>query len=271
MRIRALILVKTYPSLSTTYNELVCTAGMLDDGSWIRIYPIPYRMLNNNQQYPKYGYIELDVVRNYSDHRIESYRPINISTSLQVVGRIGTENCWAERRSIILRNVDNSLSELINRSKKDHVSLAVYKPTEVIDFVWESASREWDKDKLAKVKANLMQRSLFDEHQEATKMFKVVKKLPYKFSYRFIDSDGSSHKLMIEDWELGALFWKCINNGDNEDIACQKVKQNFFDNMRKRDLYFYLGTTLAHPKTFIIIGTFYPPKQQEAIIPGIFD
>lgn len=271
MRIRALILVKTYPSLSTTYNELVCTAGMLEDSSWIRIYPIPYRMLKDEQQYPKYGYIELDVERNKSDHRIESYRPINISTSLQVIGKIGTENGWAERRKIVLRNVENNLSDLIERSRRDHISLAVYKPAKILDFVWESTSREWDKNKLAKVKANLMQRSLFDEHKETTTMFKVVKKLPYKFSYCFIDSDGSSHKFMIEDWELGALFWKCVNNGDSEDTACQKVRQKFFVDLCKKDLHFYLGTTLAHPNTFIIIGTFYPPKQQEQTIPGIFD
>lgn len=270
MRIRVLILVKTYPSLSEKYNELVCTAGMLDDGSWIRLYPIPFRMLRDSQKYPKYGYVELDVERNISDHRIESYRPIEIASSLQVVGFIDTSNGWANRRKIVLQNSTNNLAELIERSKQEHISLAVYKPTQVLDFVWEEVTREWDSKKLAKVKGNLMQRSLFEEHTEASNMFKVVKKLPYKFSYRFLDADGSPHKLMIEDWELGALYWKCINNGDSEDVACQKVKQMYFDTMCKKDLYFYLGTTLAHPNTFIIIGTFYPPmpKPQQ---PSLFE
>jgi len=30
------ITVKTYPTLSKKYDELVCTAGILDDGSWAR-------------------------------------------------------------------------------------------------------------------------------------------------------------------------------------------------------------------------------------------
>lgn len=30
---RILISVKTYPTLSTTYDELVCTAGFREDGS----------------------------------------------------------------------------------------------------------------------------------------------------------------------------------------------------------------------------------------------
>jgi hypothetical protein len=37
---------------------------------------------------------------------------------------------------------------------------------------------------------------------------KVVKKLPYKFSYRFFsEGDKEPRKMMIEDWEIGALFW----------------------------------------------------------------
>lgn len=270
MRKRVLIAVKTYPSLSDKYNELVCTAGFLDDGSWIRLYPVQFRMLNQSLQYPKYSFIELDVAKNTSDHRVESYRPINISSSLKIVGKLGTEDDWAARREIVLRNVDNNLSELIDRSKRDRISLAVYKPTQVLDFVWEPADREWDKKKLEKVKSNLMQLSLFEEHQEANRFFKVVRKLPYKFSYRFTDIDGSTHTLMIEDWELGALYWKCVDNGDSEQQACQKVRQMYFDTMCKKDLYFYLGTTLAHPNTFIIIGTFYPPFPKPRVL-SLFD
>lgn len=32
---RILITVKTYPTLSRTYGETVCTAGVREDGSWI--------------------------------------------------------------------------------------------------------------------------------------------------------------------------------------------------------------------------------------------
>jgi len=269
MKKRVLITVKTYPALSETYNELVCTAGLLDDGSWIRLYPIQFRMLNNDQQYPKYSYIEVEVERNARDHRIESYRPIDIRENLKVIGSIGTENEWTERRAIVLQNATDDFSALLERTKSEHISLAVYKPAEVLDFVWEPVEREWDKEKLAKVKGNLRQLNLFEE-QEATKIFEVVKKLPYKFSYIFKDIEGKVHKLMIEDWELGVLFWKCVNYGDDEATACDKVKNKFYDWMIQRDLYFYLGTTLAHPNTFIIIGAFYPPKQTPQQ-PSLFD
>ena len=33
---KVLITVKTYPAISNKYDELVCTAGFLEDGTWIR-------------------------------------------------------------------------------------------------------------------------------------------------------------------------------------------------------------------------------------------
>ena len=50
---RVLIAVKTYPTLSEKYDELVCTAGFLEDGTWIRIYPIPFRKLSYDNRYNK--------------------------------------------------------------------------------------------------------------------------------------------------------------------------------------------------------------------------
>ena len=47
---RIYIVVKTYPTISKEYSELVCTAGILEDGSWIRLYPIPFKKLEFEQK-----------------------------------------------------------------------------------------------------------------------------------------------------------------------------------------------------------------------------
>ncbi len=39
---RVLITVKTYPTLSGKYGETVCTAGVRQDGTWVRMYPVPF-------------------------------------------------------------------------------------------------------------------------------------------------------------------------------------------------------------------------------------
>ena len=102
---KVLITVKTYPSLSAKYEELVCTAGFLEDGSWIRIYPVPFRKIDFDQQYSKYDWIEVNLVKNKSDFRPESYRPYSIDSKIFIAGNINTKNNWAQRKEIVLKNV----------------------------------------------------------------------------------------------------------------------------------------------------------------------
>lgn len=196
---RVLIAVKTYPTLSEKYDELVCTAGFLEDGTWIRIYPIPFRKLSYDKRYSKWQWIELDLVKNTSDFRKESFRPANIDNEIKIVGEIGTKNGWAKRKSIVLKHVRYNMAELIEEAKNPQIgtSLAVFKPQRIIDFVWEESTREWDKQKLDVVYANQAQHSLFDV-EETKRIFKVAKKLPYEFSYKFISEDELKYDNGVE-------------------------------------------------------------------------
>jgi len=268
---KILIAIKTYPTLSETYDELVCTAGFKEDGSWIRVYPIPYRKLNFSDRYKKWQWVEMDVVRNTKDFRKESYRPTNIENEFRLGEVLDTKNNWAKRKQIVLKNVRYNMSELISEAKNKRIgtSLAVLKPKEIKNFIWEPCEREWNKKKLETVLANQAQGSLFDK-TEAEEIFKVSRKVPYTFSYVFTSEDDSERTLMIEDWEVGMLYWNCLKaaNG-NESVACQKVKEKYFDDFAKRrDLYFLLGTTKrfhnTSPNPFIIIGTFHPLKKADS-------
>src|SRR6056297_1511649 len=98
---RILITVKTYPTLSKKYGETVCTAGIREDGSWVRLYPVPFRRLEDTEQYRKYDWIELGLVRQTSDCRPESHRPHD-PKAMPVVGHIGTDDKWRERRQLVL-------------------------------------------------------------------------------------------------------------------------------------------------------------------------
>lgn len=71
---RVLITVKTYPTLSRKYGETVCTAGVREEGSWVRIYPVPFRRLDEAEQYKKFDWIECRLIRNSSDPRPETFR-----------------------------------------------------------------------------------------------------------------------------------------------------------------------------------------------------
>jgi hypothetical protein len=133
---RVLIAVKTYPTLSTKYDELVCTAGFLEDGSWVRVYPIPFRKLDYDKRYSKYDWVEIDLIKNNSDFRPESRKPRSIETAFNVVEHVDTKNSWQERKDIVLKNVYTNLPKLIAeaKNKKIATSLATFKPTKLLDF-----------------------------------------------------------------------------------------------------------------------------------------
>jgi len=263
---RILITVKTYPTLSKKYTELVCTAGVREDGSWIRIYPSPFRFLNDTQRYRKYQWIELDLVKNKNDPRPESYSPANID-DITLGDFVGTEQSWAHRKKLILEPniVHTSLETVIAGAKADEFSLAIFKPTKILDFTIEATEDEWEDDKLKAAQAALDQGSFFDESKNDD--FSIMPKLPYKFKYRFADDTGKVSNMMIEEWEIGQLYLNCIK-GNTPEIAAQKVRQKYLDDFaRTKDLYLFLGTTrLWHkraPNPYVIIGTFQPPHTDQ--------
>ena len=266
---RVLVTVKTYPMPSSTYGELVCTAGLLDGEKWVRIYPISFRFLSDSGMYPKYSWIRLDLVKKSSDFRPERYRPLRgIDEDIQVIEKLGTDNEWAARRKFVLNEVYCSMEELVAIAKSEEKkSLATLKPAEITGFVIEECERDWKEKWLAQNQ----QGDFFElDSEKQMRERRLVKKLPYRYSYRFLsEGDSRPRELMIEDWEIGALFWNCLRQTDgDEQAANQLVQKKYLDTFRaKNELYFFLGTTLRHHNVsrnpFIIVGVFYPPKTSQ--------
>ena len=259
-----LITVKTYPTLSSTYDETVCTAGLRADGSWIRIYPIPFRKLEEYEKYRKFDWIEVDIERNLKDPRPESYKK---HSDIRIIEHIDTSSNWYQRNQTVLEKGDvyTSFDEIIEKNENGRqLSLATFKPTEILDVTAEEEeNREWDENKLHKLKAKSKQQDMFLNSAEC---FKVVKKLPYKFHYQFKDQTGKKRRLMITDWELGALFWNCMRRHNNDESkAVEDVRQKYLrDLVNNRDIHFFVGTTLEWdlknaPNPFTIIGIYSPP------------
>jgi len=270
---RVLITVKTYPTLSGKYGETVCTAGLREDGSWVRIYPVSFRLLEEINRYKLFEWIECPLQRNTKDFRPETFRLLDPS-QINRGAWLGTADNWRARRNIVLKEatVYDRLEPLIRAAKDNTASLAVFKPSEIVGFVHEPADREWSREKLDEMRAKIDQADLFDDNQwRAT--FRVVNKLPYSFYYRFTDADGKASKLQILEWQIGALYWRCLRhaNGDEEE-ALSKVRQKYFDDFADKELHFFLGTTLRFhliaPNPWMIIGVFPIPYEQQT---SLFD
>ncbi len=272
-RERVLIAVKAYPTLSKTYAELVCTAGFKEDGSWVRIYPVPFRSLRDTKRFKKYQWIEIDLEKNPKDPRPESYRPRGIE-DIEPLQTVDTKNAWEKRRKLILEKntVHTNLNQIIQAAKNNEYSLAIFKPKEIVDFIAERTDSEWELSKEEAVKAAIRQGSLFDELELYPTDFKLMPKLPWKFQYKFLDDEDRSSILMIEDWEIGQLYWNCINNGSPEKEAVSKVRKKYFDDLaHTKDIHLFLGTTLRWhliaPNPYVIVGTFHPPFMRQ---PSLF-
>ena len=150
------------------------------------------------------------------------------------------------------------------------MSLAVFKPTEVLDFTYEEDDREWDPVKEADLRRNYSQFSLFEDN-EWRRNFKIIPKLPYNFSYRFRDISGRVSELQILDWEIGALYWNCLRQCDGDELAAiAKVRDKYLGEFTTKELHFFLGTTqqwqLVAPNPWVIVGVFPIPHQTQGAL-----
>lgn len=272
-RKKVLLTVTTYPLPSRSYDELVCTAGMQEDGSWIRIYPVPLTFLRGEKQVSgrlksyKYTWIELDLVKRTDDFRPESFSPKNYSFSdIEILNSISTKNNWAERKKICLQKVYYNLNTLISDSKAPkNTSLATFKPTEIIGLdIVEEDKKEWKKEWTTMMD----QISLMLESKDENASRKLIKKVPYKFFYKFKDEAGKVSRMMIEDWEIGQLYFNCLKkSGGDEEKATSLVHDKYYKDFSKKDIYLFLGTTKKYhlqrsKNPFVIIGVFYPNKEE---------
>ena len=239
------------------YRKTVCTAGVLLDDSekpmqWIRIYPIRYRYLDSEQRYPRWSIISAEIEKNPKDHREESFR-IN-DESIQIIRKIDTANNWEERKKLILPlHLQFSSIEDIKTQGR---SLGIIKPKIIRKYYHKQDTREW----------SLRQQSVQDQLDLFEPSVKL-EKIPYKFYYSFVSQNDTNHKFSIIDWEIQELYRRCRNSStesnqqDREQEALEKVRQKLEDNFLKtKDLYFIVGNQKRFPKSFMIIGLFYPLK-----------
>ncbi len=253
---RVLITVMTYPTPSTKSREVVCTAGITADGSWVRLYPIDYRYLPPTQRFHKFQWIELQLGPRGSgnDKRRESRLPD--LTTLEVGAAL---KGWPEKRAFVDKCKVSTLNELKAQYDIDGTSLGMVKPSHVVDLHIEPQNEDWSPTQ----QASLAQLGFFDVPT------KPLKRIPFKFSYEFrcVDSD-KTHNAMCEDWELGALYLKEVERLGDPTRAAQSVRKKFLDELcgPKRDTHFFMGTVFPY-NTWVVIGVWWPPRQHQ---PSLF-
>lgn len=248
-RKRVLIAVRTYPTPAQNGIEVSCTAGVTDNGQWIRLFPIPYRFLDSDRRFSKWQWIDVDV-QHSNDPRPESYR-ID-PESIEVISAIPPKRTWDGRKKFIEPMRSGSLCELqqVQRHDKTANTLGFFRPKIIHQLKLDAESSEWTAGQLSR----LRQLPLFGNAPMSE-----LEKLPYKFSYEFEcdDASCSGHVLSCTDWEMGQAYrrfgWRYKSGWE------AKFRQKFEQEMIDRfDTSFFVGTMRAHPNSWIIVGLWYP-------------
>jgi len=265
---RVLIWGKTYPELSWKSRETVCTGGCTEDGTPIRLYPVNLRYLQNHQQYGLYDWIEIPLERDKADPRPESHKVD--AARLKVIRRVGPQNGWAERRTVVFANRSwhyACVEDLKGRQQAGYHSLGIV-PVGAVEDVRlverPHAERVKHETKLAELRSTI---DLFGVEQKALEF------MPYRVHLRWrcqrLDGDRAcpGHSAGVLDWGLMELMRRL------GPLAAQQKMQELGD-LQRYDLHLFVGNFFTHQRVFGIIALWYPLRSALAqtdlfTVPGV--
>ena len=257
---QVLITVKAPPNPSKKYQEANCCAGIdLETGKWIRLYPIPFRLLDSDKQFPKYSIISVNCQRPLRDKRLESYKVDQ--DSIRIIRHLDTKDEWSERKKIILPTLSASFC-LILEDVSLKKSLGVFKPVEV-QFEIKKIVPKDEKE----------HRAAYDQYHLFDKKLKPVKQIPFNGYYIFKCQkypQCPGHKLMIHDWEFMEAFRNWRRKYPEQTLLQDKIRETWLDKLcgPAKNTYFYVGNIWQRPKQFMVLGVFYPPKSAPSFFPA---
>lgn len=259
---RILILAKTYPSPSAQYVETSCIAGITEHGAMRRLYPVPFRMIEEGQQFKKWQWIDVRVEKATKDHRRESHKIYVDTISCQDV--LDTRREWAARWEWLDKIPSfQSFQELAAARLTEGVTLGLVRPKAVLALeIQEARHADWTDEEKEKLTREQMQGDLFSE-ADARQQVRTLRKVPFDFYYRYRcdTADGEQderHKIV--DWEAGALYWNCRQRYREGWEGPFRAKLE--GELIGKELMFLMGTIHRFPDQWLIVSLIYPPKRK---------
>ena len=242
--------------------EVSCAAAITENGQWLRLFPVPWRFLDEDQRFRKYQWVDVSVIKAAKDPRPESYRLKQDGIKI-LSGPLSKKNAWQAEKDIVLPLRAHCLCCLVKeRDANKYPTPGIFRPRSIDRLVITSEDPNWSESQLGL----LRQGNLF-----AAAPKQELEKIPFKFQYEFHceDNDCNGHKIICTDWELGQTYrsWRTKYGAGWE----AKFRQRYETEMIKRnDTHFYVGTMNGHPHVWIIAGLFYPPRVAESQQIGLF-
>ncbi|MFK4538027.1 hypothetical protein ABIA00_006210 [Bradyrhizobium ottawaense] len=257
-----LILCKTYPSPSGKHVETSCVAGMRPDGSLIRLFPVPFRLIDGSQQFKKWQWIRARIERAPADRRPESHK-LFVDTVTFLGDPLPTTKKWEKRRAATDKlKIFDDFGQLEQSRISNGTTLGLVQPQSVKSLeITPVANPDWSDDEKAKLLQSQRQGRLFDDAD--TKALTTLKKLPLDFHYRYVCSVGGvtrEYRHKIADWEAGALYWNCFYRHGRRWEGPFRTRMEA--ELPAADLMLLMGTIHRFPDQWLVVSLIYPPKLQ---------
>lgn len=242
--------------------ETSCVAGMDADGNLVRLYPVPFRLITEDQQFSKWQWIEASIEKSPGDHRPESHK-IGVDT-IRGLETVPTTGNWGYRRELLDKlPIYDSFEALEQARLNANVTLGLIRPEKIIALNIRKASSEaWTEEELEKLEKLQRQPGLFDQ-DDVKSSLKRLEKVPYDFYYSYecaVDGAPQVRTHKIVDWEASQLY-RNLRRTHGADGWEAPFRKKLEAELPSKDLMLLMGTIHRFPHQWLIISLIYPPKQ----------
>jgi hypothetical protein len=244
------VLVRATPEKSKKDGDghAVGVIGINKNGELLRLYPLGLRYGEGLVDFRKNDLLEVTVTRPDHDIRWESRK---------VLSHKNLEKQVKERE---IKELVLPLVTSIERLNIEGASLGVVKPEILNIEIKVNSTEAYDRQQYFNLMGDFL-----EKREKTTRM-----PVEIRFFFRCEGEEACrEHKIILLDWEFNENARKIIREEQEPAAIEKKIKEHFSDLMKKRDLYFIMGTHFTYG-TWMITGLFCPEKNSKthSSLPG---
>jgi hypothetical protein len=234
--------VKAYPQPSKKYDETVCCAALSEEGRLLRLYPIRYRHLRDEQKFNRFDLVEVAIYKASHDPRPESYKIKEESLRIIASGR----NFQRDSKSQLWLSMVQPFNELQIQQKANKTSLGIIRPDSgSLSFYYKTVKEEPEEADL--IKGLQKQADLFDDALTS------LEPLEYLFYFKFT-THGQARNMQLHDWEVQATYLNYKRRYGSVKSALEKMIEYYDHQLKQYNPHFVMGNMGQRPYQFMIIA-----------------
>lgn len=219
---------KTYPAVSKKYIETVCTGGVQASGEFVRLYPVPFRLLDENEKYDRWDLVRVQAYKDTKDTRPESWHLMQ-GTPIEFVEKISTE----KRRWEWMQHTVHSSTDAMSSKGITNGCVEI----EPIEFYWKADDQELSKSQMQVVQ----QQNLFVS-SDVLQLLADRPKWQYRLKYREVGTGKEvDSKVLAWSYYQGIRQnLKKMSEKEALEATADRVRQSIFNS--KKTIFGIFGT-----------------------------